>query len=1004
MHLSNPQGDPGLLLSLTFEDGPGSSVARDLSTYGHHAFLGKFPDPTEPGEPSSTPNDLTALQWVTSAAPSVGGAVEVQVLPGSPGAPFCVKAWTTNGTDRAQVKAVVDSLPLHGTLLALEPGAAGVVVSTQLPQQFTAQLEVGAELSSSVTDDGWLIYNLWYVPGSTFAADGEDSFTFTVYSDADGSRDSGAVNILPFDLRRPKDRSILVGEDEGTSIVLGGVFADGTQAEVVLTALPAEGVLYEAVFHKSLGLREPPPFSKYESMDTTDRRAPITEDMLPHRVLDDEGLLLFVPPKDQSGMNVSVTYKHVHRSLEADTGVPLETQEGTLSMSIYAINDPPQAEAQVIFVSTFDDDKPVFLELPVTDVDPSAHQTEFLISRPPRLGTLLHLAPPEGSGRDESRRTGPTRAPAASKTDELQEMVFFGRVFAVLIYPESIPPYNPKWGPAFSSQTSSCTSTCCSKQETCNEASCIAMGDYWPCRLNGSTNVLGKSTFLFGDVTSRHSWSPSTIPSENATENEFIVVQYTSDMYVSSIEIRQLLSSDILSTISCISVSRTYEGNNTQWTTVWSGDPVKWSGLSSDVSEVSFTPPYACKKGAYGRFLRLDFRLLPGMPVPMITSVELQGSPTPPKGIVMSPGNELYYRSTGFHGLAVYCDICGENGLPFDWFEVTPGDCESLGLPVNVSVGVSPPARPGEASTVTSLGQALNATIGSSRSPLAVDTEAVWARFTRAYGADVVESCNVITHQIAVLVAGGAEFKDGSGNSLLIDGQMNPILPSNRTQISLEIDPAGRAFERADLEVWSTLCGVTARFLVSVEAACPDGTDDPLKCAVDSSSCPTGYRFIAEEKVCREAPLSTQTVVLIVILGLLCAIVPLGLAAILLMRRNQRLKQSLKTLMREKDDTLDFDSPLTKVIHFLESLSTQIPNRKTRQQAIDLHMLLLSSDNVDRPTMQQVSNNLNDDMARFLLQPKGLVARRGSDRGKIGGNLQEDFATRVSGSFSPQLQ
>ena len=1003
MHLSDPQGDAGLLLSLTFEDGPGSSVARDLSTYGHHAVLGRFPDPViaqEGSEASRKSHELTPPQWVTSSAPSAGDAVEVQVLPGSPGSPFSLKAWTTNGTDRAQAKAVLDSLPLHGTLLALEPAAAGAVVSTQVPEQFTVQPEVGAQLSSVLSDDGGVIYNLKYVPGPSFSAAGEENFTFTIYSDTDGSRDSGVVRILPFDLRSPEDRSILVGEDEAVAIVLGGAFSDGTQAGVVVTSLPAAGVLYDAVF---LPTEMAPPFAKYAAMDMTDRSAPITEDMLPHRVLDDEGTLLFVPPMDQSGMDVRVTYKHVHESLEADTGLPLETLDGTLVMSIYPVNDPPQAEPQVIFVSSFDDDKPVLLELSVTDIDPSVHETEFLISSPPRLGALLHMAPqarPETRGTrtgSPGRQRGPP--PPEAPPDELQEMDFESRMFAVLTYPERIPPYDPRWGPAFSSQRNSCKSTCCIKQETCNEATCTSMGDRWPCRFIGSNNVLGESTFTYGENANRHSWSP--FPSEGS-ENEFIVVQYEADNYVSSIEIHQLLSSAILSTISSISVSRTYEGNNTKWTPLWVGDPFQWRGLSSDISEISFKPPFACKKGAFGRFLRLDFRVPPGMRPPMITAIELQGSPTPARGIVMSPGNELYYRSTGFHGLAVYCDICGENGLPFDWFEVTPSDCESLGMPVNVSVGVSPPARPGEASTVEQLGQTLNATVGFSRSPLAVDTWRLWSLFTSAYGADVVKSCDAISHQIAVLSSGGAEFKDSLGNSLLNDGQMNPVLKSNRSQISLEIDPAGRAFERAELEVWSTFCGVTARFQVSVEAACPEDTVDPLKCALDSSFCPTGYRYIAEEKVCRKAPLSTQTVVLIVMLGLLCAILPLGVAAILLMRRNRRLKRNLKTLMREKDDTLDLDSPLTKVIHFLESLSTQIPNRRTRQQAIDLHMLLLSSDNIDRPTMQQVTNNLNDDMARFLLQPRGQgFIRRGSERGKLNGNLQqEEFTSVCSGSFS----
>jgi hypothetical protein len=292
---------------------------------------------------------------------------------------------------------------------------------------------------------------------------------------------------------------------------------------------------------------------------------------------------------------------------------------------------------------------------------------------------------------------------------------------------------------------------------------------------------------------------------------------------------------------------------------------------------------------------------------------------------------------------------------------------------------------------VTSLGQTLVSAIGATSTNLSIDLVAVRNRFVEIYGAEIVDSCDDISHRVAVLDAGGAEFVDKHGRALgLLDGNLGQLASGSDAVAFLEIvtgGPASRAFSRADLEVWSTFCGVTARFLVAVEAACPVlvGSDeaDPRVCTLDPLSCPEGLQYSSKQKLCKPAGMG-RVFVLSLVIGLASVVFLLVLAAVVLMRRNRRLNHNLEQLIRAKDNTLDLDSPLTKVIRFLESVPKHLHDSQTKLQAQELHMLLLSADNVTVPTMQQVTDNLNDEMARFLMVGSNKREKRRRQSSSIG--------------------
>lgn len=321
----------------------------------------------------------------------------------------------------------------------------------------------------------------------------------------------------------------------------------------------------------------------------------------------------------------------------------------------------------------------------------------------------------------------------------------------------------------------------------------------------------------------------------------------------------------------------------------------------------------------------------------------------------------------GFHGDRFMCSSCGPDGIPFDWFTVVASDCINNSPEANVTVRVSAPASVGS-SVVPSLSQLHQLPVGTSEGVVTVAGDAAIAEIRRRYGDIGASECrDEASHSVGIIHAGPFDLISSAANqtTLLSNASLTDIAPDDHGVVRLLLRTTELTVN-VTLEVWTTLCGVTVRYVVAVGSKCLEA--DPLVCATDARLCVEGSVFDSDQMRCKFRNEMNQVRVRGIVAGLCVVVIVFIAISALLIIRTRRLQRSMRLIMDDAERNIDLESPLSKAIRVLRDVEERRrPARLLRSEAGRVRLLLLKASNVAVPDLMEATGNMPQDMQDFLV-------------------------------------
>ncbi|KAK3242765.1 hypothetical protein CYMTET_47560 [Cymbomonas tetramitiformis] len=504
------------------------------------------------------------------------------------------------------------------------------------------------------------------------------------------------------------------------------------------------------------------------------------EEDLPILVSDSRGIVFYVPPKDIASSGTPLaSFKYAWKF---KSGV--ESVQAICNIWVQPVNDAPIPISQTIVVEPYDES--IQITLQQTDVDPTfATRPYFRVSTWPELGSML-----QGNGDFMEEKEG---------------------VPIILQYIEDVPPFHkPTNTPAFSSQYSLCGS-CCYTQENCTmlEAECgvDCVKLDWH-----ATNMVGPPDNYPTTADSVLGWD---FICNFCSEKQYGVFQYADPVYINS---ATLFENNAGGSIYKISASSTYEGSDTEWTTLWEGEP---GPLPENVAR-AFSPPLCQEVQEKFQYVRLDFdpAAVPGWN--NHDAMALRGSFEFPPGQVSSPSGAIMYAPA--HGVH-----SSDGSTPVVEFTYLASDCVDEGkegASVKLAVGVP---EPGTGSLFAAARQTSNFLIDD-KVTVDLGVEAVVEALSSSIGTDYY-AARLDEVQVQLMASSNGE----SG------------------EYRVKIENTDRSLDSITLHMWITFPSkfITFRIEIYLAAACHESITDPTECASTELDClRLGSNFLPDMKRC----------------------------------------------------------------------------------------------------------------------------------------------------------
>ena len=723
-----------------------------------------------------------APEYMVSSAPVVGGGMVVFPCTCSSGSASAIIKLPAEDPDGDTVTITIASVPSSGSLATSD----------------------GTALSAGDTvTEGSVVYT----QSATFST--SDNFTYTA---SDGINSATAiVTIVNDDIATADDVTVSVDEDELKPIILGKSSNNNEYLEVVITALPAKGTLYQAAFQADVT-------AAYDSMiaDTSDASL-VAITATGTTLTDARGIVLYAPEANEfmsSGYS-TFSYKYV------DTTTADESSEATVTLNVVSVNDGPAGVAVAAEVK--ENTTSVIVVLTGSDVDnnastPDAYDPMFAphffatIEGFPALGTLSQV----------------------STDDEATTKISSAATPTVTSYVSKILRY--------SSQYSACGSDCFSwASDMCtlaDELSGAVDSTMFPdivdqswgtgtCSLTkwAAYAFLGAPDFYPGYADTVLGWD---LAQENYGD-EWIEVMFDTPLYIKDIQVYETHKPG---SINKVSSAESYDDDNTiycnengagnqdavacstdtEWTTLYSGTAAP-AGEAARIFE-----PNLCPYAYQSQFVRLDLdtSAVPGWN--NFDATMISGSQETPTGLVLpqaalaEPNRVLYTPNPGIHGEEI------------DSFTFTLSDCVTSGEPTAVTLSVATPTEGSTAdvafhTTTVDVGPKTNATVS-------VDFTDGWGYSSVntqwPFGTDdLIWTINAVDSTVSGVAADGKKLVAGTSGTL------------GGGAMSMDITVVGDAQLDGKISIWVTTANsaVVVRYVVesnvlttSQVEPCPAGT------------------------------------------------------------------------------------------------------------------------------------------------------------------------------------
>ena len=452
-----------------------------------------------------------APEYMPSVAPVVGGGAMVFACACSSGSGSAATiALPAEDPDGDALTVTVTSLPEFGTL-ATSAGTA---------------LAVGDTVTES---------SVVYTPFTTFTF--HDSFNYTA---SDGTAlATAAVLIIDTGFAVVDNRTVTIDEDRLEPIILGRSSNTNEYLEVVITALPSKGTLYQAAFADGFT-------SAYDTLvsDSSDTSL-VAITSTGTTLTNARGIVLYAPDANEFGSDYAeFSYKYV------DATSAQESDEATVFLDILSVNDAPASNDVAVEIA--DGDTVIVVSLTGSDVDndrstPDAYDPMFAphffatVNSFPTLGALYQVEADGSRGAEISVEGQPTVTSYASK---------------VLRY---------------SSQYSVCSTDCYSwASDLCTAANTGAVDStalpdivdqVWG---DGTCALTEWSAYAFlGAPDFYPEYGDSTLGWDKSSENyghEWVEIMFDTPLYIDSIEIYEIHKPGAVYKVSS---ARTYDDDNT---------------------------------------------------------------------------------------------------------------------------------------------------------------------------------------------------------------------------------------------------------------------------------------------------------------------------------------------------------------------------------------------------------------------------------------------------------
>ena len=560
--VSVPTNSTGLNIYYSFDDDTLDYIP-DLSGNNNRGLLGQLPTRRQVMQ-YSTPRGAvapTAPHFVSSTAPMAGPADIEAFCDGTNDIVITLFGFDHDAHDLITRITVV---PSFGTLHQVDGDAA--VLAT-----------------NSVNGDG-SAKQIIYRPSGSFA---EDTFTYSV--EDDDITVSAVVHVKALVITSPLDSTVTISEDAVTNFILGGINSDGATLEVVITALPSKGQLYQANFGEAVP-------GTYSDIPTSP--ADLVAIDTPNTVLTtDRGIVVFIPDADDyddSSVYTSFTYTWRHPTALT------QSTPATVSVNVVSTNDAPTASPQN---TTAASSNGTVITLSASDVDTNfAERNFFYLSSYPKFGKLYQV--------DSN-----------------------GEITGEEISHEQQPPTVITWASEVLETSSQYTRCNCFTFADCPTDCPDGSNDYH------ATNILGSPDYYPSSGDSPKTWSFADIN----TGPEYIVVRFPNSLFIESLE---LYETQAPGAVVRIATTQQWTGNKTTttWTTLWSGE----TQSVPDVARIF--EPSVCPLGFSFDVLlvEMDAHLVSGWNE--YDALKLVGTLTVPTGLVTSvDGKVAYVPDSGIH-------------------------------------------------------------------------------------------------------------------------------------------------------------------------------------------------------------------------------------------------------------------------------------------------------------------------------------------------------------------
>jgi hypothetical protein len=334
--------------------------------------------------------------------------------------------------------------------------------------------------------------------------------------------------------------------------------------------------------------------------------------------------------------------------------------------------------------------------------------------------------------------------------------------------------------------------------------------------------------------------------------HEFIVLGFLEPVYVMSIEVYELFSPGA---VVRLSVASDYDGNRTDWHTLWSGFP-----KAVDSPPRVFSPDICPDTSVHARWLRVDILTNTTSQVNMFVGAAVYGN--------TADASDWVYDSGDVVGRLLYVPTPGVTvAAGVDSFDIATSDCstgESGAVQVAVPAfdPVDPAAHFGEPIALeVSLGATMDVEVSLNNAA---------EHLSAALGHEVDQSEFEIELQpsacfdiMPIIDGDDATFllAAASQATLVLDSNEEGRLPCAATENEAKVKlPSGPSFSvrpgsggvrEGSFALFATARNVTYRLLVEATVVCPPG-GSPTQCAAGPEDCEDGQRFELLEGLCAE--------------------------------------------------------------------------------------------------------------------------------------------------------